>query len=85
MHGKRPLLCQELRQGFHLGTPQSRIQVGHAVVKAGLIVIELEWVRHLGRGGDVLGASTLLCILTQHHAAATSGDDFVAVEAQGRE
>ena len=63
-------------------TAQRRVEVGHPIVEAHLIMHVVPAVRELGRCCQVLGVSCQLQILGQDRTAAARRDRFVPVEAQ---
>ena len=58
------------------------VEVRHAVVEADFVVIELDTAGNARGGCEVLGARAQIGIGGEQRAAAASGDDLVAVEAQ---
>ena len=71
----------ELRQLCHA---ERGVEVRHAVVVANLVVAKRPLVRHLGRRAQVLCVLCHVRIVGDYCAAATGGQDLVAVEAQRR-
>ena len=73
---------QKVRQLLQLGAAEGGVEVGQAVVEAGLVVDIGPGVGQLGGGGQVLGAPGQVGVVGEDGAPAAGGDDLVAVEAE---
>ena len=73
---------QHFWQQFHLRAAQCSVEVGQAIVVSNLVMNEFVGMRHLGRGGQVLGAARQCLVVGDNHAAAAGGSHLIAIEAK---
>ena len=79
---KQTLGGNKTRQLLKLRDTQRGIEVRQAVISRHSIVIKGPAVRLFSSGGEMLDAPITGFIFQQNGSAATSGDDFIAVEAE---
>src|ERR1700683_2699606 len=77
------LARQHLIEPLHLRTTHGRIQIGHPIVVANLVMEKFPWVRQLRRRRQMTGAPGQRLVICENRAPTAGGNDLVAVEAQG--